>query len=239
MTRSSRRLAAPPHPHAARRKRSAAVSRERVIQAACTEFAARGFDGAKVDRIARRAGLNKAMIYYHFKSKRALYLELVRSMLASMVARVSPIADADLPPLEKLDAFTAALVQAGLERPDLPPIMLREIAEGGRHVEPETLKPMFRILGVMSRIIGEGTSRGQFRPVDPLLIHLTTIWPVMVYLSSRPLQQKVAALARVDPARLSPDGFIRHLQQLNRRAVTRAIADTRSPSRRAVSESTS
>lgn len=235
----SSRTRRPAPARAPRRPRAARGSRDRVMEAACAEFAARGFEGAKVDRIARRAGLNKAMIYYHFRSKRALYLELVRSMLGAMIARVSPIADADLTPFEKLDAFAEALVQAGLERPDLPPIMLREIAEGGRHVEPESLKPIIRILGVMTRIIGEGTARGEFRPVDPLLIHLTTIWPVMVYLSTRPIQSKIAALARVNPARLSPAGFIRHLQQLNRRAVAKTSAVPRSPSRRAVSESAS
>ena len=41
------------------------------------EFAARGFDGAKVDRIAARARVNKAMLYYHFKNKAALYREIL------------------------------------------------------------------------------------------------------------------------------------------------------------------
>ena len=49
-----------------------ATSRQRLLTAAAAEFAARGFAGASVDRIARAARVNKAMIYYHFRSKAAL-----------------------------------------------------------------------------------------------------------------------------------------------------------------------
>ncbi len=114
--------------------------------------------------------------------------------------------------------------------------MLREIAEGGRHVEPETLQPMVRMLGVMTTIVSEGTARGEFRRVDPLLMHLTTIWPVIVYLTSKPIQAKLASFAAVDASRLGPAEFIRHLQQMNRRAVARDTAARRPLSRHAAPE---
>jgi AcrR family transcriptional regulator len=49
--------------------RRARVSPDRILAAAALEFAERGFAGARVDRIARRANVNKAMLYYHFMSK--------------------------------------------------------------------------------------------------------------------------------------------------------------------------
>ena len=48
--------------------RPARVSPDAILAAAALEFAERGFAGARVDRIARRARVNKAMLYYHFKS---------------------------------------------------------------------------------------------------------------------------------------------------------------------------
>lgn len=56
-------------------------SRERILAAARAEFAEKGFDGARVDEIARRADVNKALIYYYFKSKDELLQELLRSFL--------------------------------------------------------------------------------------------------------------------------------------------------------------
>ena len=58
------------------------VSPDRILAAAAAlEFAARGFAGARVDRIARRARVNKAMLYYHFGSKQRLYRALLRADL--------------------------------------------------------------------------------------------------------------------------------------------------------------
>ena len=48
-------------------------TRERIVGAASAIFADKGFAGARVDEIARRAGVNKAMLYYHVGDKQALY----------------------------------------------------------------------------------------------------------------------------------------------------------------------
>jgi AcrR family transcriptional regulator len=56
-------------------------SRERILQAARAEFAEKGFEGARVDEIARRADVNKALIYYYFGSKQKLLDELLKAFL--------------------------------------------------------------------------------------------------------------------------------------------------------------
>ena len=78
--------------------RPARISPDRILAAAALEFAERGFAGARVDRIARRARVNKAMIYYHFKSKRALYGALLREMFTLVGNRLHQIASSDLGP---------------------------------------------------------------------------------------------------------------------------------------------
>src|SRR5205809_17026 len=57
----------------AKRERNPERSRERILDAAVEEFAANGFAGARVEAIARRAGLNKQLISHHFGGKEALY----------------------------------------------------------------------------------------------------------------------------------------------------------------------
>jgi len=47
---------------------------DKILKAALVEFAEYGLAGARVDRISKRAGVNKAMLYYHFSSKDNLYL---------------------------------------------------------------------------------------------------------------------------------------------------------------------
>ncbi len=64
-----------------------AQARERILDAAESAFARKGFDGARVDEIAEAAGVNKALIYYYFKSKKALLEELTMRLLATISAQ--------------------------------------------------------------------------------------------------------------------------------------------------------
>ena len=61
-------------------------SQERILAAAFKEFAMHGFAGARVDEIARRAGINKRMLYHYFGDKEALFREILRRKLAERQA---------------------------------------------------------------------------------------------------------------------------------------------------------
>src|SRR6478672_10320426 len=117
-----------------RQEDRSAASRRRLFTAAAAEFAARGFAGASVDRIARAARVNKAMIYYHFSSKAALYSEILRDMFEAVAIRVANAALASSNPDEKVRAFVEASKIEAEARPHFPPIWLRESAESGAHL---------------------------------------------------------------------------------------------------------
>src|SRR5688500_20256101 len=112
----------------ARPKSTAPVSRDRVFAAAAEEFAARGYAGANVDRIARAARLNKAMIYYHFKSKAELYREILRDMFGAVRTRVGEVAASDGSPADNIRDYIAAIAIEAEARAHLPPHSLRGIA---------------------------------------------------------------------------------------------------------------
>ena len=118
-----------------RPKAADSASRTRILAAAAREFAARGYAGANVDRIARTARLNKAMIYYHFASKAALYHEILNDMFGAVRGRVVEIARSPAAPQEKIRRYVAAIAGEAEARPHFPPIWLREIAEGGEHID--------------------------------------------------------------------------------------------------------
>jgi AcrR family transcriptional regulator len=72
--------------------RDPARTRERILAAALKEFASRGFAGARVDRIASGASINKRMLYHYFGDKEALFREVLRQKMAERKAwkEVSP-----------------------------------------------------------------------------------------------------------------------------------------------------
>src|SRR5829696_7071031 len=135
---------------------TAADSRERIFRAAAQEFASRGYAGANVDRIARAARLNKAMIYYHFKSKAALYREILRDMFGAVRAAVADVEASDAVPQEKIRRYVEAIAAAAEARPHFPPIWLREIAEGGEHVDAATLGYVRDVLAALGRMMDQG-----------------------------------------------------------------------------------
>jgi len=74
MARSAKTETAPP--------RNPERSRERILSAALREFASKGFAGARVDAIARRAAINKRMLYHYFGNKEKLFRAVLRQKVA-------------------------------------------------------------------------------------------------------------------------------------------------------------
>jgi TetR/AcrR family transcriptional regulator len=206
---------------APKRRRTAATpdSQDRILHAALAEFASRGFAGARVDRIAAAARINKAMLYYHFGSKARLYRATIQHLLGHLAARLEDIAASNAPPSQKLDTYIETFIRLGLQQPQFAPIMLREVAEGAARIDQDTAQYLLRIVGTMATIVGEGHAAGVFRDVNPLLAYLTTVWPIMVYVASASARQIIAKHSPYDTTGFQPDAFIRHMQETSRRAL--------------------
>jgi AcrR family transcriptional regulator len=90
--RAAGRTSQPP-----RRQRGEAGRREAILAAALDEFSARGFAAARLDDVARRAGVAKGTIYLYFRDKEALFQDLVRSIISPLIARFETAVEIDLP----------------------------------------------------------------------------------------------------------------------------------------------
>jgi AcrR family transcriptional regulator len=188
-------------------------SREAVFRAAAAEFAERGYEAAGVDRIAAKARVNKAMIYYHFGSKLDLYVEVVRDMLRAVGGRARAIADSDLPFGAAVDAWVAMIVEEASARPWFPPLMLREVAAGIPHVDAQTFSLMGAVVGAWTDIITRGQREGSVRAdADPLLTHLTLMPAVLVFfIRERALARKASQAGALAAVR-TREAFIQHMQ---------------------------
>src|SRR5262245_35055014 len=116
------------------RRRNSERTRDALIEAAARQFAERGFDGVRVEQIARAAGVNKAMISYHFGGKRGLYRAILRETFDRFNERLASLTDADRPAVERVREFAAAFAAVAAERPALPAMLLREALSGGAHL---------------------------------------------------------------------------------------------------------
>ena len=86
-----------------RRTRDAAVSRQAILDAAQQVFSERGFHGARVEEIARAAGVAKGTVFLHFKDKAGLLLALIQDHTQSAQELFSRLTDPDRSPRERLE----------------------------------------------------------------------------------------------------------------------------------------
>ena len=197
-------------------------SRDRLFAAAAAEFAARGFAGANVDRIARAAAVNKAMIYYHFHSKAALYQEILGEMFHAVGERIRAVAASDATPEQKLEQFVAAIAEAAEARPHFPPIWFREIAEEGTHLGPATMQEVAGIVQGLITILQEGIRARRFRKVNPLLVHGGIVGPLLLFLASAGLRRRLENAGVPGAAQFTRDEVVAHVQR-----VTLALVEGR------------
>jgi AcrR family transcriptional regulator len=209
------------------RPASTPSTKQRLLDIALEEFAARGFAGAKVDRIARRARVNKAMLYYHFKSKAGLYTSILRDQFVALGEAAASARAPGLPADQQLTRFIDAIASEASRRPHFPPIWLREIAEGGRHLDPTVVAALRRVLETLGAILDEGRKHGVLRAAHPLVVQINIVAPLMFYSASTAFRERVGRIMPVPFTVPDPDAVLAHVK-----AATLAVLAPQPPSRR-------
>jgi TetR/AcrR family transcriptional regulator len=123
------------------RRRDPQASRRAILDAAEDVFSERGYDGASLGAIGRRAGVSSALPAYFYGGKDGLYEAVLERLLAEREARLGPLAQAAAERLERTGQLRPALellIDGYLDflrgRPALVRLMAREALDGGRRL---------------------------------------------------------------------------------------------------------
>jgi TetR/AcrR family transcriptional regulator len=143
-----------------------------LLESATEEFFEKGFHGARMQEIANRAGVNKALVHYYFRSKENLYKDVIRFQFRRNIAHL-------LEQLHTQDSFSTALkhfingyIDLLAENPQIPSFMLRELADGGIIVGgilkelmgQEELQAVKAVKKLMNRAVRDGEIARQDLP---------------------------------------------------------------------------
>jgi AcrR family transcriptional regulator len=211
--------------HTRPRRPPRSESRARILEAAAAEFAARGFDGAKVDRVAARAGVNKAMLYYHFGSKARLYQTILLQLFSTIAAGVTEARAQGGPADDQVRRFVRVVAATLAAEPHFPAIWLREMAEGGRHLTDEIVARLTVVLGTLAAILGEGRRAGRFGPAHPLMTQLTIVGPLLLFAASAGVRRRFERVVPAEVHRLSYDDVVRQIEASVMAAVQATTSD--------------
>ncbi len=188
---------------------------EAILDAAAEVFAAQGFAGAKVDRIAAKAGVNKAGLYYHVGDKARLYELVLLRLFSGVAARAEAAVAAEEEPRRALEALVRSLAGTFEENALLPKIMAREMAGGGKGLSDAVMREILDVFAVTSRVLQQGRRAGEFGRVNPGVAHLSIVGGLIFAGLSRPLRERAAGPApgKIDDLGVSMEDMIQHLVQ--------------------------
>jgi TetR/AcrR family transcriptional regulator len=163
----------------------------RIGTAAREEFAKRGFAGARVDQIARRAGVNKQLLFYYYHSKRGLFHAVLGQAAAELEAALAALWLPSGAPLERLRLALQGQFEFLVRQPQLV-ALLSQAGRSGRG--GADLAPFAPAINRLVVLLAEGQGLGQVRDdIDP---HLAAAQALILMVGYLAMEAVIAASAR-------------------------------------------
>lgn len=175
----------------ARRKlpvRDAGEAQRRLLAAAKLEFARDGLTGARVDAIAKRAKINKRMIYHYFGSKEGLFTAVLEEAWSDIRGAEQRLMLDELEPAAALAMLVRFTWQYYLDNPEFLTLVNSENLHKARHVKSsERIRQMSgRFVSMVQRLLDRGAATGVFRAgIDPVQLNITIAAIGYYYLTNR------------------------------------------------------
>jgi AcrR family transcriptional regulator len=163
---------------------------EKIVAAARAVFSENGYSGTHVDEIAKRAGVNKATLYYQIGDKDTLYANVIHQVIGNIPQMVAQaVANANSPE-EKLAVYINSIAEAVDKNPEIPPIMMREIAAGGATLPRVVAEDIASVVTILIGILDKGKKKGIFTETIPFLIHMMILGTILFYKGSVPIKDR-------------------------------------------------
>ncbi|MGV8056970.1 MAG: TetR/AcrR family transcriptional regulator [Smithellaceae bacterium] len=162
----------------------------KILTAARAVFSEHGYNGTSMDEIAHRAAVNKATLYYQIGDKDTLYASVIHEVLGSISRNITQAVGYAQAPEEKLKAYIFCIAQTVDKNPEIPPIMMREIASGGANLPRVAIEDIASVIKILMSIMEEGTKKGVFIETVPFLLHMMILGAILFYKGSLPIKDR-------------------------------------------------
>jgi len=182
-------ITAPSKPPAetARRPRNSAKTKASILAAARVEFADRGFEGARVDSIAERAGANKRLLYHYFGNKEELYRAVLLDAYQEIRRGERALSLDQYDPGQAMDRLVRFTFRHFLANPWFPRLLGTENIENARFLKtlPDIKALHSPLVGQIAAILQRGAATGIFRQdVDPVQLYISVAALGFFYVSN-------------------------------------------------------
>jgi TetR/AcrR family transcriptional regulator len=181
-------------------------TRARILDAATSEFSANGLAGARTERIAEAAGVNKALIYYYFRSKDALYAAALESITGRMAATGLSVLNLDCSAGERLLRSTLNHFDRIYSQPVFQNLVQQEmirLRKGESNEVNPLVQKLFKPLGDrMLAVVEEGIRCGELISVESTQVTYSALGANVFYFLSAPMMRLIGAVDPLDRSAL-------------------------------------
>lgn len=170
------------------RKRDPERTAAAILEAAIAEFSQAGYDGARIDGIARRARVNKRMLYHYFGSKEGLYLAVLEGRYAAIRAAERELDLTRREPVEAMRQLVLFTWNYYIEHPEFLAILAAENQNKARFLtrSDDIVRLNSPLIAAIRDVLHRGEAEKLFRPgVDPVELYISMASLGAFYLSNR------------------------------------------------------
>ena len=140
--------------------------REQILQAATRVFSRKGYDGARVDEIARAAGLSKANLLYYCGSKKVLYRLVIEQVLSLWLAALGDLAD-DVNPEEAIRQYVDKKLLLSRNYPEASRLFAMEIISGAPVISSQLSGHLRSWVNEKGKVFKRWQKEGRMAAIDP------------------------------------------------------------------------
>lgn len=150
---------------------------QQILDAAKTIFQEKGMNGARMQEIADKAGINKAMLHYYYRSKQLLFEAVFKKAFALLAPQLNAILNDDSSIQDKIKNFTKDYISFILKHPYLPNFVIQELNRNPAFIQKIQENEAFPNLDKFNAQVAKEVDAGLLKPIDgkQLFVHIVSL----------------------------------------------------------------
>ncbi|MBF8150497.1 TetR/AcrR family transcriptional regulator [Winogradskyella sp. F6397] len=139
---------------------------EQILEAAKNVFQSKGMNGARMQEIADKAGINKAMLHYYYRNKQLLFEAVFKNAFSLLAPQLNAVLNDDSSIEEKVKNFTFNYISFIVKHPYLPNFIIQELNRNPEFILKLKSNPSFPNLEKFSKQVKDEVENGTIKPIS-------------------------------------------------------------------------
>ncbi|OQP43134.1 TetR family transcriptional regulator [Niastella yeongjuensis] len=190
---------------------------QKILEAAKQVFMEKGIDGARMQDIADKAGINKALLHYYFRSKEKLFEMIFMEEARKFMPKVTSIMMSELTLFEKIEKFVGEYIDTLLQNPLLPIFILNEINRNPKDAIKKIFGNQRPPIDKVDELITKLVKKGEIKPIKGIELMVNMVSMCIFPFLARPMVQWIT--------KATDEEFVK-LMEMRKKTVVKFVLDS-------------